>query len=231
MKFSIIDFTVWPLIRMQEKDLRSELKLRLVVFSLAATSLGCLLGQMWGFWSMRAFACLILLPATAALVYLAWRFRGQPASRWIVHGAIGGVVAACAYDLFRVPFVLNGAPLFRVFFRFGEMLWGSAEPAWLIHALGWTYHFSNGAALGIMALTLIPRAKASFLFWGAVVWACFIEAMLLLTPYPTYFGFRLNSRFILITFSAHLVFGIVLGIWLARFAVAPRALTTEKLGR
>ena len=79
--------------------------------------------------------------------------------------------------------------------------------------LGWTYHFSNGAALGIMFLTMVRRPDPRILFWGAVAWALFIESMLLLTPYTTFFGLQLNGRFLFLTASAHLVFGLTLGWW------------------
>jgi hypothetical protein len=36
--------------------------------------------------------------------------------------------------------------------------------------------------------------------------------MLLLTPYASFFGLKLNGRFLFLTASAHLVFGIVLGL-------------------
>ena len=67
---------------------------------------------------------------------------------WVVEGAIGGIAAALAYDLYRLPFVLNETTLFKVFPRFGKLLLGAEEPHWLVHFLGWAYHFSNGAALG-----------------------------------------------------------------------------------
>ena len=194
------------------------LPLRAVVFTLAFLSFACLLGQFFGLWSMHVFGCWVLPPATALLAIIAWRARGEAAGvgsarTWIVQGALGGVVAAVAYDLYRLPFVLHGAPLFKVFPRFGQLLLGGTEPAWLVHALGWSYHFSNGAALGIMFLALTATASRRVLFWGAVAWALFIEAMLLLTPYTSFFGLQLNARFLFLTISAHLVFGLVLGAW------------------
>ena len=39
----------------------------------------------------------------------------------------------------------------------------------------------------------------------------FIEIVLLLTPYTTFFGLGMNRRFIFLTLTAHLVFGIGLG--------------------
>ncbi len=113
-----------------------------------------------------------------------------------------------------MPYVLAGTPLFKVFPRFGELILGADEPVWLVHLLGWTYHFSNGAALGIMFLAVVPRASPRLLLGGAVAWAVFVEVMLLLTPYTAFFGLRFDAWFIFLTASAHLVFGMALGLWL-----------------
>jgi hypothetical protein len=194
------------------------LHLRAVVFALAFLSFACLLGQFLGFWTMHLFGCWVLPPSTALLAVIAYRSRHEPrgatsAFTWIVQGAIGGIVAAVAYDLYRLPFVLGGAPLFKVFPRFGELLLGAGEPVWLVQLLGWAYHFSNGAALGIMFLALVVQPRPRLLFWGGVAWALFVEAMLLLTPYTAFFSLPLNGRFIFLTASAHLVFGVALGLY------------------
>jgi hypothetical protein len=162
-----------------------------------------------------------LPPATALLTLIAWRARRQPPGgcnpfTWVVEGAAGGVVAAAAYDLYRLVFVLQGVPLFKVFPRFGELLLGAGEPRWLVYTLGWAYHFSNGAALGIMFLALLPSGFGGLRFWGAVCWALVVEAALLSTPYAAFFGLPFDGRFVLLTASAHLVFGVVLGLWCRR---------------
>ncbi|MDB6112027.1 MAG: hypothetical protein JWR69_3777 [Pedosphaera sp.] len=192
--------------------------LRATVFTLAFLSFACLLGQFLGFWNMHLFGCWVLPPATVLLALIAYLTRkdgdkNSSAHTWIVQGALGGIVAAVAYDLYRLPFVLNGAPLFKVFPKFGQLLLGADGPMWLAQLLGWSYHFSNGAALGIMFLAIVIRPNPRILFWGAVAWALFIELMLLLTPYPSFFGLKLDGRFIFLTVSAHLVFGVVLGFW------------------
>jgi len=100
-----------------------------------------------------------------------------------------------------------------VFPRFGELLLESPEPRWAVQALGWGYYFSNGAALGVMFLALVTQPTPRVLVWGAVAWALFVEAMLLLTPYAPFFGLPWNGQFIALTASAHLVFGVALGLW------------------
>jgi hypothetical protein len=195
-------------------------KLRLLVFGLAFLSFACLLGQFYNLWTMRVFGCWVLPPATLLLAFIAWTKRrertpGSPYT-WIVQGTIGGLIAAVTYDLYRLPFVLNGAPLFKVFPKFGQLLLGADGPMWLAQILGWTYHFSNGAALGIMFLAMTTRPHPRLLFWGAVAWALFIEMSLLLTPYAGFFGLPLNGRFIFLTLTSHLIFGLTLGWWCRR---------------
>jgi hypothetical protein len=205
--------------------MRIELLQRGVVFLLASLSFACLLGEFAGVWSMHWFGCWVLPPATVALGVIAWRDKGSQGRatptiwgprQWIVEGAIGGLVAAVAYDFYRLPFVLAGTPLFKVFGQFGKLLLGGAGPPWLVQLVGWTYHFSNGAALGIMFLAMMVRFTPRRLFWGAVLWALVVELILLQTPYARYFGLSLNAWFIFLTASAHLIFGIVLGLWLRR---------------
>jgi hypothetical protein len=195
---------------------------RIAIFVLASLSFACLLGQFYGLWSMHWFGCWVLPPATAVLIVAAWldRRAGAAGPRlWIIQGTIGGVVAAVAYDLYRLPFVLGGAPLFTVFGKFGNMLLGrgvDAAPSFDAQLLGWVYHFSNGAALGIMFLAMVVRPSRRLLFWGALAWALCVEAMLLMTPYASYFGLPLNSTFLFLTASAHAIFGVALGMWCSR---------------
>jgi hypothetical protein len=192
---------------------------RITVFLLASLSFACLLGQFYKLWSMHWFGCRILPPATLALIAAAWLDRGTNIAGprlWIVQGAIGGVIAAIAYDLYRLPFVLAGAPLFTVFGKFGNLLLGldiDSPPSAVAQLLGWMYHFSNGAALGIMFLAMLVRPTPRWLFWGAVAWALCVEAILLLTPYAHYFGLPMDARFLSLTATAHAVFGVALGMW------------------
>src|SRR5438132_974916 len=79
---------------------------RAVVFALAATSIWCLLAEFYGLCPMRTFALWILIPSTLALVALAANDRARGDRRlWrgVMIGALGGLIAAAAYDLFRLP--------------------------------------------------------------------------------------------------------------------------------
>jgi hypothetical protein len=189
---------------------------RFAVWFLASLSFACLLGAFWHWWPMRTFACIVFPPAIAMLALLAWRDRtnGFGPRRWIIEGALCGLAAAVAYDLFRVPFVLAGYPLFAVFPRFGQMLLGAAANDFgpLVQLTGWAYHFSNGAALGIMLLAMVQRPSRKALYGGGLAWALCVEALLLASPYYAFFQLKMDAgTFLWLTLAAHAVFGIALG--------------------
>jgi hypothetical protein len=201
---------------------------RVVVFALAATSIWCLLAEFYGLCSMRTFTLWVSLPATALLVILSVRdlLRGDGRLfRGVVIGAAAGLIAAVAYDLFRLPFVFSRAwrlaaivpplPLFKVFPRFGAMILGQpieqASDSWAATLIGWAYHFSNGLTFGIMYTALVGEAARRHWSW-AVLLAVGLELGMLLTPYPRVFGIHVGATFIAATLAAHLIFGVVLGL-------------------
>jgi hypothetical protein len=217
---------------------------RLLVFTLSAMSIWCLLAEFYGLCSMRTFTLGVLLPATVALVVLAALDRRKGDGRlWqaVIIGVGAGFVAACAYDVFRLPFVysrewsLNALvppmDLFKVFPRFGAMILGDPveQPPFSLaaHLIGWGYHFSNGVTFGIMYLAMIGDARRRSWAW-AVLLATGIELAMLLTPYPQVFAIPLTARFVAVTLTAHLIFGVTLGLvtmsWASRW---PRILSAE----
>jgi hypothetical protein len=205
---------------------------RFVVFTLSATSIWCLLAEFYGLCDMRTFTFWILIPATVALVGLAFadRARGEGTLwRGVVIGASAGFLAACAYDLFRLPFVVGAIdqvgpdwlrlPLFKVFPRFGAMILGEpfdatmtdAQFSLAAHLVGWVYHFSNGITFGVMYVALVGDASRRSWLW-AVLFATGLELAMLVTPYTTFFGIHMTTRFVIVTFAAHALFGVALGL-------------------
>jgi hypothetical protein len=217
---------------------------RFVVFTLSATSIWCLLSEFYGLCTMRLFTFAILIPASAALIILAVadRLRGGGLLwRGVMIGAIAGFIAACAYDAFRIPFVVAAIdkvgpewlrlPLFKVFPRFGAMILGQPFDAATLdsqftltaHLLGWIYHFSNGITFGVMYMALVGDASRRSWLW-AVLFATGLELAMLFTPYTTFFGIHMTTRFVIVTFTAHAIFGVALGLlakWLADRWTAP----------
>jgi len=207
---------------------------RLLVFMLSATSIWCLLAEFYGVCSMRGFTLAILLPATTLLVLIAIRDRLKGDGRvWsgVVSGTAAGLAAGIAYDLFRLPFVFSHAwsldglvpqmNLFKVFPRFGAMILGEAleQPAYSTAAqlIGWAYHFSNAASFGIMYTAAVGDPRRRSWLWAVPI-ALGLELAMLITPYPRFFGIPLTPLFVAVTLTAHLLFGVTLGIWAKRQA-------------
>src|SRR6186997_2184317 len=78
---------------------------RVLVFILAATSIWCLLAEMYNLVDMRTFFYSILLPSTAALYGIALLDRNRNGQLWraVFLGTLAGLVGAVAYDIFRLP--------------------------------------------------------------------------------------------------------------------------------
>jgi hypothetical protein len=218
---------------------------RWLVFALSASSIMCLLADFYRLCPMRVFTPFIFLPALVALLAFAIldRRRGDGQlwrAVWI--GLFAGLIAAIAYDVFRLPFVFakqwgidSAVPpmnLFKVFPRFGAMVLGQPieqnDYSVSTHVLGWIYHFSNGATFGVMYLAIIGDGTRRHWGWG-VLFALALELGMLFTPYPGIFGIHVTSRFVIVTVLAHAIFGVGLGLSArhlarrVRFTTAPAA--------
>jgi len=204
---------------------------RAIVFALSAMSIWCLLSEFYGLCSMRTFVLWVLIPAMILLTIMAVLDRAKGDRRLfraVLIGVLAGFVAACAYDLFRLPWVVGHAhkigpawlrlPLFRVFPQFGAMILSQpftsqqSSNAYSLsaHVVGWIYHFSNGMTFGIMYMALIGDALKRSWLW-AIALAAGLELMMLLTPYTTFFAIRITALFIAVTLTAHVIFGLTLG--------------------
>jgi hypothetical protein len=213
-----------------------------VVFVLSATSIWCLLADFYNLGSMRAFAFFVLIPSMVLLALMALIDRGRGDGRlWraVVVGSIGGFVAACSYDVFRMPWVIGAIdhvgpdwlrlPLFKVFPRFGAMILGQpftpgqpdSQFTLAAHVVGWIYHFSNGVTFGVMYMAMVGDAGRRSWLW-AIALAVGLELGMLFTPYVTFFGIRMTALFVAVTLIAHLIFGVALGLWTrSRYRLQP----------
>src|SRR2546423_7559461 len=213
---------------------------RLIVFILAASSIACLLFDFYGLCPMRIFTLYVFVPALLLLIAFAVVDRQHGNGqlwRGVALGFFGGLLAAVAYDVFRLPFVFSKQwglssimppmDLFKVFPRFGAMILGQpleqAHYSTLTQVIGWLYHFSNGATFGVMYLALIGNPRRSW--WWAVAMAVALELGMLLTPYPSVFGIGITLRFVMVTVAAHAIFGVGLGQGVRQLANQYRAKT------
>jgi hypothetical protein len=177
---------------------------------------------------MRTFTLFIFLPALVILLGFAVFDRVQGDGmlwRAVLIGFIGGLLAAVAYDVFRLPFVfakewgiasiVPPMNLFKVFPRFGAMVLGQpieqSHYSMTTQIVGWIYHFSNGATFGVMYIAMIGNPTRRHWVW-AVAMALALEIGMLLTPYPQVFNIPVTTRFVAVTVAAHAIFGVGLGL-------------------
>ncbi len=213
------------------------------MFILSFTSIASLLVEFYGILTMRTFTLWVFLPSIFLLGILAavdWQTGNGALARSVIQGCVGGLLAAVAYDVFRLPFVfakswcldllIPSLPLFKVFPRFGALILGEPVEQTLYSLaaqwVGWTYHFSNGATFGVLYLASIGDPRRRPWTW-AIVMAVGLELGMLLTPYPAYFQIRVTPTFIAVTLTAHLIFGIVLGLTTRFLAFRNRPLLTK----
>jgi hypothetical protein len=207
---------------------------RALVFCLAASSIWCLLAEMYNLVDMRSFFYSILLPSTVALYGIAFldNFRGDGRLwRAVIPGTLAGLFGAVAYDIFRLPFVYSDAwglgrigipqmPLFKVFPRFGALILGGPIEQ---------ESYSLGAQLLVMfaaiyagsqeAIRLTSQSSGYGQAWKPIAFATLmaagIELCLLASPYANFFGIPLTTRFVIVTLLAHIVFGLGMGAYFA----------------
>ncbi len=176
---------------------------------------------------MRTFTLFISAPALLLLAAISfWDLNRGDKKLWhaVLLGVGAGLLAAVAYDVFRLPFVfakemgiesvVPSLKLFKVFPRFGAMILN--EPLEQDHysaaaqVVGWIYHFSNGATFGVMYVALVGDPSRKHWAWG-IVMAVALELGMLFTPYPGFFRIPLTATFVVVTFVAHTIFGATLG--------------------
>lgn len=206
---------------------------RTVIFFLSAASIWSLLAEFYRLCSMRTFTFYVEIPATGLLIVMALinlTIGDRRLWRAVVIGAVGGLLESVAYDLFRLPLVICAIdkigpkcfrlPLYKVFPQFGAMILGQSftteqtdsQFPLLTHVVGWIYHFSNGVTFGVMYMALIGDAARRSWLW-AIAMAAGLELAMLFTPYTSFFGIGLTVRFVVATLTAHMIFGIVLGLY------------------
>ncbi len=211
---------------------------RALVFVLAASSIWCLLAEFYGLCSMQTFTFYVSIPALtvlAAMGVLDYSKGDGRLWRMLLWSGLAGFLAAVTYDTFRIPFVFSkelgitgfipSLPLYKVFPRFGAMILGQpvdqATYSLSAQIVGWIYHFSNGITFGMMYAAMVGSATKRNWGW-AVVMAVGLELAMLFTPYTSYFGIQIAATFVIVTLTAHLFFGVSLGLLFRRFTTRPQ---------
>ena len=175
----------------------------------------------------RHYVLLAYLPALVILtgIILYSRSNYPDLFRRIVIGMGVGVLATVALDVFRQMGVINGWLPGDSPAMFGKAVTGSRSFA-VYYPTGYFVHYLNGANFGLI-YTFVWGKQASYRhsLTRAIGWLLIVELGMMTGPpmAPIVGPFGTNyawPQFFLLTLSAHLAFGTVLGI-LAQFYLKP----------
>ncbi len=175
-----------------------------------------------GYANLSYLSVMFLIPSVVLfiIIYILNNFIGlKDLNRQIKNGLIGGLLATIGLEIIReTGFYLGGMPgdlpkLMGVFLldRF------ALGPNILSNIAGWSYHFWNGAAFGIIYSILFGQGK----IWLGILYGIFIGLGFMVSPVVIalgvgYFGANFGCGFPVTVILAHLAFGVLLGWYVFR---------------
>jgi hypothetical protein len=174
-----------------------------------------------GYASLHNLALTALLPSVAALaaLWLGLRRRRPGLADIISRGAVAGALSTVALEAFRYPgfrlgFMPGNLPqlmgvLLLDLFALGPSIWSDLA--------GFAYHFLNGAAFGVIFLAVTPsRSIVLATAYGVAVGLGFLVSPVVQSLGIGLFGRDFGWQFAATVLSAHLAFGVALGLLVRR---------------
>jgi hypothetical protein len=166
----------------------------------------------------------VLLPSIVLLIivaFVAHRLRLDRLTNRIWTGIWVGTVSTAALDIIRLTgFSLGWMPgnmprMFGVLIL-DQMALGPSD---LSDIVGSLYHYWVSACFGLTYTLIMGRTR----WWGGLIWGLIIEIGMMTTPPMVvamdtgYFGLKFGFGVLGTSLTAHIVYGIVLGLLLERY--------------
>lgn len=198
---------------------KKKLALLLVVLLLAGISPNLLPAAQAGIAKLSSTAVILLIPSVVlifVLIMISQAAKYYDLRKQILNGIMAGLLGTVGLEIVReIGFRLGGMPgdlpkllgvLLLNRFAYGPSFWSNVA--------GWSYHFWNGAAFGIIFSLIFGRGK----FWMALVYALLIATGFMISPATTALGigifglhFKDGYQFLTTVILAHLAFGSIVG--------------------
>lgn len=199
-----------------------DLLARFGLFLACLPSGSAVLTEVYGVMSLRDCFWFLAVPGYLVLV-ATWWFCRNSREEWVrgladavAIGAVGGFLATVAYDIVRIPFVMSGIRVYVPNSTYGLWILNAEYSTRLTETVGWFYHFANGTAFGIM-YALFMRGR-HWIF--AVVWACLLETIAIVSPYAIVYQLAGKPWIIAIAYFGHVAYGLPLGFMVQRWAAS-----------
>jgi hypothetical protein len=174
-----------------------------------------------GYSTMPALATGVLLPTIAGLASLSILMRkSHPAiSKVIVLGAAAGAIATVPLEVVRLIGFHYGYMPGNLPRLMGVLLLNrfAEGPSLVSDIAGWTYHFWNGASLGILFVAVFGARRWIAPIYGMVIGIGFMLSPVVASLGVGFFGLEFSRGFPVTVLAAHLAFGGALGLLAARF--------------
>jgi hypothetical protein len=173
-----------------------------------------------GYGELSIFAIRLLLPAIAVLVVIVILGREPAIARSIVWGALAGALATIPLEAVRISGYLLGFMPGNLPRLMGVLLLNrfALGPSTASDIAGWAYHFWNGASFGVIYVLIFGAARR----WVGVLYGIAVGVGFMLSPVVValgagYFGLQFSDWFSVTVLTAHIAFGISLGLLAKRF--------------
>lgn len=132
-----------------------------------------------------------------------------------------GVVTTAALDVVRLPGFQMGLMPGNMPRMFGVLILDqmAVGPSTLSDFVGSLYHYWVSACFGLTYALLVGR----FRWWGGLIWGLIIELGMMTTPPMVvamdtgYFGLKKGYGLLTVSLTAHIVYGIALGLLMERY--------------
>lgn len=192
------------------------------VFLLAAAAPNAFPLSMMGYGSLHDLALWLILPSAALMLILGsvtWWRGSQRMTRVLFHGAIAGVLGTLALEAIRYPGFLLGFMPGNLPELMGVLLLDrfAQGPSLLSNVAGFTYHFWNGASLGVIFAVLAPQGQSRLfaVLYGVALGLGFLVSPVVQALGVGLFGVNFGWQFAATVLTAHLAFGAILGLALS----------------
>jgi hypothetical protein len=208
----------------------------LILTALLAAAVGPLIfpAAEAGHGNLSMLATHLLLPAIAVLVVISIvSLKWQAAvAKSIVWGAIAGALATMPLEAIRIPGYLLGFMPGNLPRLMGVLLLDrfALGPSTASDIAGWTYHFWNGASFGIIYVLLFGASRRwAGVLYGIAVGIGFLTSPVVVSLGVGYFGLQFSKGFPITVLTAHVAFGLALGLLAGRFLRSQGSLLLDGL--
>ncbi len=171
-----------------------------------------------GYGNLSDFAVSYLIPSVLLFIFLygfTWISGNRQLERQIRYGILGGLIGTIGLEIFREGGFMLGTMPGQLPKLMGVLLLDrfALGPNWVSNIAGWSYHFWNGIAFGVIFSLVFGKPRIWIgAAYGFVIGLGFLAGPVVTSLGVGRFGVNFGISFPITVTLAHLAFGIGLGL-------------------